>query len=165
MRTLQLESSMKHMFVFAVAAFSIFGVGCAASHDAYYASDPTTSVQFECTRAPNGARHCVRRIESTIPGGAAMYGGGYSPELYGGYQVAHPSVVMAPRGPQPTEAERAMEDIPGGVVLLHPSDEEYATKEDLAIVVRQTAITKKEVKELKKKGGQKQPSSGEAAQH
>jgi hypothetical protein len=157
---------MKHTFVFAVAAFSIFGVGCAASHDAFYASDPTTSVQFECTRAPNGARHCVRRIESTVPGGAAMYGGGYSPELYGGYgQVAHPRIVMVPRGPQLTEAERAMEDIPGGVVLLHPSDEEYATKEDLAIVVRQTAITKKEVKELKKKGGQKQPSSSEAAQH
>lgn len=165
MRTLQLESSMKNVFVFVLAVFSFFGVGCAASHDAFYASDPTTSVQFECTRTSNGARHCVRRIESTVPGGAAMYGGGYSPEMYGGYgQVAHPRVVMAPRGPQPTEAERAMEDVPGGVVLLHPTNDEYATKEDLAIVVRQTVITKKKVEELKK-GGQKQPSSGEAAQH
>jgi hypothetical protein len=155
------------VFCYVVCSVVFFGTGCRSFRDAYYANDPSTSVRVECTRTASGAQNCERHVESRYVGGASMYGGGgYYPGMYGGSygQVAHPPIIMAPRGPQPTEAERAMEDIPGGVVLLHPG-QQYATRDEMEIVVRQTAITKKEVKEMKKKQQDgKQKPSGEAAQ-
>lgn len=164
---------MKLNLIWCLFAVCLLGlVGCAATHKTTRTGlDPENFSREECVETGNGSTDCEQYFESKIPGASLEY------NRHGHYRIrggAHPPVTMAPPQEDLTEAERAMEDIPGGFVILHPSapkkrrqpqpNSESATKDDVRILGGEVISMQKRMEQIEKKqGGDKEPSSGEAA--
>jgi hypothetical protein len=154
----------------AIAFFVVLVVGsvmtgCASHRDVRTVNDPATTVHEECIETANGSTNCERHYDSKIVGGASGYV--YSP--YSTLTVAHPPMRMIPYVDE-SSAQRAMGDIPGSVMMLHPGafdgvnrriDQMQYDQDTLTIVV---AKDHRDVKKLKKDGTQdkKSPPSSEA---
>ena len=140
--------------------------GCATHRDVRTSYDPATECKDEFVQTGNGSTNHESHCRSQIPGGADHgLGYGYSP--YSTLTVSHPPMQFIPYVGE-TNSQRAMGDIPGGPVLLHPGAlDGVATKQDLGQLQQQvddlegdvdanTVVNlkhEKDIKKIKKGGG------------
>lgn len=159
---------MKNIYVWIGFVFMFVTTGCATHRNVRTSNDPATSVYEECVETGNGSTNCEHHVDSKIIG---VGGEGLSPfSPYATTTIMHPPVRMIPYVDE-TSGQRAMGDIPGSVMVLHPGamngvngrlDQMQRDQDTLTIVV---AKDHADVKKMKKKVGtdtKKSPPADEA---
>lgn len=158
---------MKNVYVLAAFVFPFVITGCATHRNVRTSSDPATSVYEECVETGNGSTNCEHHVDSKIIGGGRE---GYELSPYSSLTVMHPPVRMIPMVDQ-SNGQRAMGDIPGSVMIMHPGatnglnqrlDQMQRDQDTITIVVAQDH---EDVKKLKKNAGKdpkKSPPANEA---
>jgi len=112
---------MKKLIVSLIIISFAFLSGCAARHNESHYEGLDGKRDRVCTHAANGGEYCREDVKNNLP---PFYGygmAGYSPGLMAlSVPIQHPPVVMGAPIVMTTEAQRATEDIPSGVAVMHP---------------------------------------------
>jgi hypothetical protein len=112
---------MKQLIVVFGLILIAFSTGCAARHNESHYEGLDGKRDRVCTHAANGSEYCREDVKNNLPPFYGYGAAGYSPGLMAlSMPIQHPPVVMGAPVVMTTEAQRAMEDVPSGVAVMHP---------------------------------------------